>query len=199
MKQLQLDALRDIAAEHIPRAQKILDHAKGQPKDALCVSLYGTTVSILATAATPATEHAAALLLQYVMQLSINWEDKLTALERRRIEGCAIEAAKQLCTFTEQTIPWLSNAVIEAPDPEPEAPTPLPQHTTTQQIALPPSGTMLTTEEVAALLNVKEQTVRMWASKQTGPKSLQRVKAGRANTYLADDVIEAMKKGWKYR
>jgi hypothetical protein len=159
------------------------------------LSLYGTTVSVLATAATPAIEQAAARLLQYVMQLSFSGDDiKLTAAQRRRVEGYAIAAANELCVLTERTISWLPAALVEAPEPEaPPAPTPTIQ--ATPQIALPPPGTMLTTDAAAQLLNVKPQTMRSWASKQTGPRSLRIVKAGGFNTYYADDVLRIMVEG----
>lgn len=194
MQPLYLDALRDIAIEHIPKAQAAIIQAKGSPRDYLCLSLYGTTVSVLATAATPAIEQAAAQLLQYVMQLSIAWDDKLTTAERKRVEGYAIVAANELCTLTERTIPWLPAALVEAPEPKaPQAPAPTIQ--AAPPIALPSPGTMLTTDAAAQLLNVKPQTMRSWASKQTGPRSLRIVKAGRSNTYYADDVLRIMRDG----
>lgn len=193
MKQLYLDALRDIAIEHIPKAQAALLQAKGRPKDYLCLSLYGTTVSVLATAATPAKEQAAARLLQYVMQLSFSGDDnKLTAVERKRVEGYAIAAAHELCTLTERTIPWLPAALAEAP--EPEAP-PAPTIQAAPQITLPPPGINLTTQEAARLLNRADQTLRGWASKDSGP--LRPIRCGTKRlAWSSDDIRKLIEKGW---
>jgi len=193
MKQLHLDALRDIALEHIPKAQAALIQAKGRSKDYLCQSLYGTTVSVLATASTPATEQAAANLLQQVMQLSINWDDKLTADTRKRTEGYIVNAANELCTLTGQSIPWLPAAILEESEPEtPPAPA-IPQ-TIKPQMKLPQPGTNLTTAEAALLLNVKVGTMLTWSSKETGP--IRPIKTGRSLAWPSDDVIRAMK-GWQ--
>lgn len=195
MKQLHIDALRDIAIEHIPRAKKIRDQARGQPKDDLCLSLYGTMVSVLATARTPAKEQAAARLLQYVMQLSFSGDDiKLTAAERKRVEGYAIAAANELCILTERTIPWLPATLEEVPEPE-ALPAPAPITQAAPPIALPPPDINLTTAETARLLNRADQTLRGWASKDDGP--LRPIRCGTKRlAWSSNDVRRLMIEGW---
>lgn len=192
MKQLYLDALRDIAIEHIPRARKIRDNAAKMPNGHYLGALYETPMFVLSKSAAPAIEKAAAHLLEAIMSLSIEWEIKKTTAERKRLEGCAIDAANELCTLTGQSIPWLPAALVEAPEPETQPAPALPQ-ATKPQIYLPPPGINLTTKVAAQLLNRKPQTLQDWASKDNGP--MRPIKNGRSLAWPSDEVLRLMN-GW---
>lgn len=201
MKQLYIDALRDMAIEYIPRAQKIRDNAAKMPNDHYLAALFETPIFVLGKAATPAIERAAAHLLLQVMQLSINWDEKLTTADRKKVEGYAVNAMHELCGLAGQSIPsWLPAAVEEVPEPEELV---VPPQTSKSQIVskpqpeLPSPGTSLTTAEAAELLKVKPGTMRKWACKEAGPAGLRVIKNGRRNTYLSDDVIKLISEGWK--
>ena len=192
MKQLYLDALRDIAIEHIPRARKIRDNAAKMPNDHYLGALYETPMFVLSKSATPAIEKAAAHLLEAIMSLSIDWEIKKTTAERKRIERCAIDAANELCTLTGLSIPWLPAALAEEPEQH-TPPPPAPQQTTNPPTTLPPPGINLSTAQAAQLLNRKPQTLRAWHSKDNGP--MRPVKNGRSLAWPSDEVLRLMS-GW---
>lgn len=189
MKRLYLDALRDIAIEHIPRARKIRDNAAKMPNDHYLYALFQTPLSVLSKSATPAIEQAAARLLQKVMLLSISWDEKITAADRKRIEGYTIDAANELCTLTGQSITWLPASLVEAPEPEAPPAQVLPQ-ATKPQICLPPPGINLTTKDAARLLNRQPQTLRSWASKGNG--LMQPIKIGSSLAWPSDEVRRLM-------
>lgn len=201
MKRLHLDALRDMAIEYIPKAKLI--HAKAwASRDALHWELLTIAFLVKLAATAPAKEQAAAVLLNYLMMLSVilDEENKLTKSERKNMEAVAINAAHELCSLVERQPPaWLPPANFESEEVEPDEVEKKPKTQPLPELprVLPQPGTMITTKQVAKLLNVGEQTVRLWASKGSGPLELRRVKAGRLNTYHADVVIKLAKEGWK--
>jgi hypothetical protein len=185
MEQIKLAALRDFAIQHFPRAQTV---STSLPADLYQRTLYG--FAALAPATAPAIVQAAARLLQSVLGLSIEWEDATGELSDHH----AVEAAKELCTLTGHTIPWLA----AAPTPAPVAPSPV--------VAAPPPaparpllqpGPTQTTAYAAAYLGVTEQYMRVWASEGDGP--ITPVKQGSRNRWPTDDLIRLAAEGWKPR
>ena len=200
MKQLYLDALRDIAIEYIPQAKLI--HVKtGQSRNNLSWELLSTAFLVQLAATASAKEQAAAALLNHLMALSVIWDEdhqKLTKSERRLTELAAISAAHTLYTLIEKQPPaWLPPESLESEQANPVEETPKIKPSTNEPSrTLPQPGTMIGTKETADLLKVKEQTLRSWVSKGSGPEGLSMVKAGRKNTYRTDDVLKLMLSGW---
>lgn len=194
MEQVKLSALRDFAIKHFPRAQTV---ATTLPADDYQRTLYG--FAALASANSPATEMIAAHLLQTVLRLQIEWpaEGKMSSYQRQQVEQEAVEAAAELCTLTGTAIPWLASA-LATPTP---APVPAPVLTPAPAPAVPrpalQPGPNQTTEDAARYLGVKPQTMRAWASTDSGP--LQPVILGRRNGWPTSKLERLAREGWKPR
>lgn len=189
MEQIKLAALRDFAIQHFPRAQTV---AVSLPAGDYQHILYGFAALVSANA--PATETAAAHLLLTVMSLLIEWpeEKKLSPYQRQLVEHEVAEAASELCNLTNLTPPWLDSIlVIPAPPPVPAPSTPAPAPL---RAGLQP-GPNQTTEYAARFLGVKPQTMRAWASSDSGP--LRPIKLGRNNGWPTADLIRLSAEGWQ--
>ena len=199
MDTIKLTALRDLAVEHLPRAQRV---SRAMPADQYHTTLYGLTALISTTA--PAVQQAAAELLQTVLSLLIQWGDdvKLTADDRRIAEAKAIQDATQLCTLTGLTVVWLPTLPLPVEPLEP-AQTPAALDTPpTPAIVAPPVHTQLygeiqTTRVAAAYLGVTEQTMRAWKMNDNGP--LAPVQQGTRNGWRTEDLVRLKRDGWKAR
>lgn len=194
MEQLKLMALRDLAIEHLPRAQKTKAQSKLMSEDQYNYALYGATLH-LGTGAS-ATEVAASGLLRSVLGLLIDWEEenKPTTKQRRLLEEQVISEAATFSTLTSSPIPWLpatpTEPVATSPEREPE-PKPLPVQPSKR---LPQEGELLSTRQAADLLGITEQYMRVWASEDSGP--IRPIKGGTRNKWSATDVLRLMREGW---
>jgi len=195
MEQIKLSALRDFAIQHFPRAQTV---KTGLPAGDYQRTLYGFAALVSANA--PATETVAAHLLQTVLRLQIEWpaEDKLSPYQRQQAEHEAVQAASELCTLTSVAIPWLASALATP------APLPVPSSVPIATIPAPASarpalqpGPNQTTEDAARYLGVKPQTMREWASKDSGP--LRPIKLGTRNGWPTAELVRLSVEGWKPR
>lgn len=196
MKQLYLDALRDIAIEHIPKARK-LHSLKGMSHYDVCAWLYTVAFLTFGRPTTSALERAAAQLLQHLMALAIPLDEKLTPQQRMKYERWSIEAAHDLFELEGKEAPaWLPPASPQAPEPDEEAtPAAAPQAQATKpQLVRPAPGINLTTAQAASLLNRAEQTLRVWSSKDNGP--IRPTSGGTKLAWSSDDVIRLMENGW---
>jgi hypothetical protein len=196
MKKYELDALRDFAIEHLPAAQRQRDKAQrfGMDPDGYCRALIVAAMLTQASATISAIEGRAARLLEQLMLLALGHGYE-------GIEGTIIEATHDLASLTGTTIPWLPDRQeipCSAHRVEPQAE---PQTESTQPQARPRSfsvadlvpGGLLTTEEAALALGRRPNTLRTWASKETG--DIQPVcKVGREHRWSADDIIALVKK-----
>jgi hypothetical protein len=189
MESIKLTALRDFGVAHLPRAQRARDQ-KHPTQDAYHLALYGIAVLTLASATATAIERAAACLIQLTMSLSINWEKEnhLTGRQRYDLSHQAITAAKDLCTLTDKSPNWLDDAMTYAPPPAFEV---QPEHQPSKRLAAPLPGINLTTKEAAEYLNVREQTMHMWSSTDSGP--LRPIKSGtRRLQWPSNEVLRIM-------
>jgi len=196
---IKLTALRDIAIDHLPRAQKV---TRAMPTDQYHTTLYGLTALVSPTA--PATQQAAAELLQTVLSLLIKWGDdiKLTADNRGFAEVKAIQQATELCTLTGLTITWLPALpqLVESVQP---VPTPAVVDTQPAPVTVAPSvptqlyGETQTTKVAAAYLGVCSQTMRAWKMNDNGP--LSPVQQGTRNGWRTADLVRLKRDGWKAR
>jgi hypothetical protein len=188
---MKLAALRDFAIQHFPRAQMV---ATSLPAGDYQRTLYGFAALVSANA--PATEAVAAHLLQTILRLQIEWpeEGKLSAYQRQQVEHEAVEAASELCDLTGTAIPWLASAIAvpvrAAPEP---APVPIPPPVAARPALQP--GPNQTTEDAARYLGVKPQTMRAWASADSGP--LRPVTLGRRNGWPTSELERLAREGWK--
>lgn len=191
MKKHELDALRDFAIEHLPAAQRQRQLAKrfGGGTDEYYRALFVVTVQTQGSVTVSSIEERAARLLEQLM---------LLALENgyKGIENTIIAAANDLASLTCTTIPWLPTSLDEPsfelkaePIAEPKTePTHRLARSRNISIADLVPGTLLTTEQAASALGRKPNTLRTWASKQTGdiqPAS----KVGREHRWLTDDIL----------
>ena len=192
MEQLKLMALRDLAIEHLPRAQKIRTQSKLLSEDQYHYALYGATLNL--GSGVSASEIAAADLLRSVLRLLIDWPegDKLIARQRQLLEEQVISEAATLSMLTSSPIPWLPTAPAELvatslerePQPQPAQPSK----------RLPQEGELLSTRQAAELLGISEQYMRVWASEDNGP--IRPIKGGSRNKWLSTDVLRLMREGW---
>ena len=199
MDAIKLTALRDIAIDHLPRAQRV---SRAMPADQYHTTLYGLTALVSPTAT--ATQQAAAELLQTVLSLLIKWGDNVnfTADDRRIAEARAIQQATQLCTLTGQIIAWLP-ALPQLVEPVQPAPTPAVVDTQPAPATVAPSvppqlyGEIQTTRVAAAYLGVTEQTMRAWKMNDNGP--LVPVQQGTRNGWRTADLVRIRGGGWQAR
>lgn len=194
MNQLQIDSLRDFAIEHLPRAKADREQVNrfGLSHEALYIRLAGITVSVRAKASTTAIEFAAANVLDCVSMLCLVQEPPLTTSQRTNVLGRLAKEAKELCSLTGKTIAWL-DAVPASPEPEePEDKTPAPAAPIQNQI---PSiaGRFLTTAEAAKALGIAEQTMRKWASTETGPVRPSS-KVGKTHRWSGDEILAHLRR-----
>ena len=182
MKPFQMDALRDFAIEHLPRAQKEREQAKryGTYQEDYYRHLFVTSTMTLGVATLTAIERAAASLLEQVM---------LHCLGHGYIgiESHIVEIANELRILTGTAIPWLDSLPAPAAPPQCEPPAPaLPA----KQSTLEP-GQFLTTAEAAEALKRKTNTLLKWAMNENGPINPVS-KVGREHRWLSDHVIAVL-------
>lgn len=195
LSQLQLDFLRDEAIKHLPRCQKTM-LGRAPTKDMLCSWLCGDTIHTLADPKASALEQSAAHVLQPLMRLQINWDEKLTASQRRIMTAVAVNATHEHYSLLGIAPPsWLPAAMQEPELEQEEELLPPKEKPQPQQHVLPSQGINLTTADASRLLNRKPQTLRAWASKETGP--IQPIRGGTGLIWRSDDVLRIMKDGWK--
>lgn len=196
MDQIYLDALRDIAIEHIARAQQDRTQAiqYGQSRNTFHLSLAHTALSTLSKGGTTAVEYAAACLLNSVIVLSIEPDKKITEKQHNAMVFRVIESAKELCTLTGKDIQWLDSTSEDLSEPETSIEVPTPHPAIKPPVNLSP-GTILTTEEAARFLKRKPQTLRSWASKENGP--LSPIRNGRSLAWPSNEIIRLMNEGWQ--
>jgi hypothetical protein len=167
MNQLQIDSLRDLAIEYLPRAQTDREQIKkvGGTFADFYRRLAFTSVMVRSNAGITAVEYAAANLLESISLLYIEQDEPLSKRAQADILSRLARDAKELCALTGRVISWLDALPAPpdtAPEPEPEIPSSrIPRHSI--------AGRMLTTKEAAEVLGYAEQTLRMWASKESGP------------------------------
>jgi hypothetical protein len=184
MNQSQIDSLRDLAIEHLPRAQA--DRAQvvryGGTHTYLYSRLAVTSVMVRSTPGTTALACAAANVLEAVSLLCMPREEALTRKQREDTLGKLATAANDLCALTGTVLPWLAS-VPSTPAPEEEALEPV------RQQPLPAiAGQFLTTKQAAKTLGLAEQTLRGWASTETGPIR-PCSKVGRHNRWSGDEIL----------
>jgi predicted DNA-binding transcriptional regulator AlpA len=182
MTPTQIDSLRDLAIEHLPRAKADraqIQRFSGTPTD-FYSRLAHTAVMVRANASATALECAAANVLEAVALLCMQREEPLTRKERDDTLGRLAAAAKELCALTGTAFPWLAS--VASPEPEEEAPAPV-----KPQPLLSIAGRFLTTKEAAKALGYAEQTLRGWASTEGGP--IRPSKLGRQNRWSGDEIL----------
>lgn len=199
MKKFELAALRDFAIAHFPRAQTA---DTSLPADEYKRVLYGYAALISPNA--PATECAAAALLQPVMQLSINWEpvDMPTPAQRQQAIQNAVEAAHELSSLTgTPPLPWLPSLATAAaaapPEPVQPSPQPAPAVPTLFERPLLQPGPNQTTEDAARYLGVTPGTMRKWHMMGTGP--ITPIKRGSLLGWPTADLERLAVTGWRSR
>jgi hypothetical protein len=199
MKRFQLAALRDFAISHFPRAQTA---DTSLPPDDYKRTLYGYAALISPNA--PATECAAAALLQPVMQLSIDWApaDMPTPAQRQQAVQNAVEAAHELSSLTgTQPLPWLADFATAAPA-APVAPAepvaqPVPAIPMLAERPLLQPGPNQTTADAARYLGIKPNTMLKWAMMGGGP--IQSVKLGTRHGWPTVELERMVREGYKSR
>lgn len=147
-----------------------------------------------------ALEVAAGHLLSNLMALQVPLDEPLTAKSRKNFTNYAIQAAHDLFELTERPIPgWLPAPPPAEPEiNEEEAQVPAPQSHSQSRVSKPPApppGINLSTEDAAQLLNRRPQTLRGWASKDSGP--MRPVRSGRFLQWPSDELLRLMKDGWR--
>jgi hypothetical protein len=199
MKRFQLAALRDFAISHFPRAQTA---DTSLPPDDYKRTLYGFAALISPNA--PATECAAAALLQPVMQLSIDWApaDMPTPAQRQQSIQNAVEAAHELSSLTgTQPLPWLADFATAAPAApvEPAGPVaqPAPAIPMLAERPLLQPGPTQTTEDAARYLGLSVGYMRKWNMMGTGP--ITAIKKGSRLGWPTADLERLARDGWKSR
>lgn len=176
MTPTQIDFLRDFAIDNLPRAQANREQTSrfgGNLYDKLAF----TSSMVRGNAGATATEHAAAAVLSSVCLL----QRTLSATQRADVLHNLTDAANGLCLHTGKTIAWLG--VVAPPEPE---------HTPAPSLPLPSiAGRSLSTQEAAEALGFKEQTLRQWASAQSGP--IRPIKVARRLKWSGDDILAVLK------
>ena len=179
MTPAQIDFLRDFAIDNLPRAQADRIQVSRKGGD-LYTQLAFTAVMVRGKASTTAIEYAAANVLESVCLL----QQSLSTKHRADTLHNLVNAANNLCLQTGTTIPWLAAAVLE---PELEQAQPAPPAKPLPSIA----GRSFSTSEAAELLGFKEQTLRQWASSQSGP--IQPTKVARRLKWSGDDILAVLR------
>ncbi len=187
MKQFQIENLRDFAIEHLPRAQadkEQVDRYGGTAAD--LNNRLAVTATMVRGKAPAGIERVAANILESVTLLCADRNEvPISKAERASLLQSLASEAQDLCTLTGKVIPWLAS-LPTVPEPEPEqeeasAPTiqkPMPKI----------GGSFLTTKEAAEVLGYKEQTLRAWASNESGP--IQPIRTmGRHLRWSGDDIL----------
>jgi len=198
MKIHELEALRDLAIEFLPSAQRKREQAKqfGSSQDTYYRGLFLATMLTEWTSTSSAIERRAAKLLQQVM---------LVTLEQQYegIENQIIETAEDLISLTGSAVPWFAQLRDRLPytpvspescapqDRQPKDKDTHEQQSDETQLSLVP-GRLLTTKQAAQALNRKDQTLRNWASKQNGP--VQPLKLNGQNMWRSDDILALIHK-----
>ena len=182
MKPFQIDALRDFAIEHFPRAQKAREQAKKYsiPQEDYYRDLLVACVMAQSYSTITSIEHRAAILLEQIMLLRGG-----NAYEG--IETRIIEVATELSGLTGVSVDWLDIM----PEPVQQCIPPAPAIVIIQTSLEP--GLFLTTSEAAIALNVKPQTMRTWVSKENGPIR-PASKVNNHHRWLSDDIIALLNK-----
>ena len=175
MTPTQIDFLRDFAIDNLPRAKS--DREQIRIGGNLYDKLAFTATMVRSKASTTATEFAAANMLESVCLL----QRPLLPKQRYDTLHNLTSAANDLCLHTGKAIAWLASAALEAEPPQLPAPAlPLPAI----------AGRWLSTKEAAEFLGFKEQTLRQWASSQSGP--IRPNKVGRRLKWSGDDILKVL-------
>lgn len=186
MTPLQIDTLRDFAIDHLPRARADRERANKyscSPTDFYNV-LATTAVMVRSKPTTTATEYSAANVLETVAILHAKRTEPLSKSEHCRLVARLAADAKELSMLAGRTFPWL-DLVPSTPEPVDEPTEPAMQKPT-PSIA----GRFLTTKEAAQVLGRSEQTLRAWASKQSGP--IQPSRVGKLLSWSGDGILLLM-------
>ena len=176
MTPTQIDFLRDFAIDNLPRAQADRAQINRFGGD-FYSKLAFTAVMIRGRTGATAAENAAAKVLESVCLL----QEPLSKNQRIDTLHNLTSAANDLCLHTGQVIPWLALAALE-----PELP-PLPPALPLPSIA----GQWLSTKDAAKFLGFKEQTLRQWASSQSGP--IQPTKVARSLKWSGDEILAILR------
>jgi hypothetical protein len=194
LKNIEIEALRDFAIENLPRAQADREQVSrfGLPVEDLYIRLAATAAFVRARAGTTAVEYAAANVLETVCLLRAERDEKLPKATHTALLGRLTRDALQLCTLTGKQIPWL-DAMPAAPEPEEEneeetQPTPATHFPPPRSIR----GRWLSTKEAAEVLAFEPQTLRNWASRQTGP--IRPTKFGNRNKWSGNEIADYLEK-----
>lgn len=195
MNQLQIDSLRDLAIEHLPRAQADREQIKryGGSHADLYRKLAVTAVVVRAKAGTLAIEFAAANVLDTVTLLCLEREEPLLSSTRIELMYRLTKDAKELCALTGKTIAWLD---LLATPPEPAPPEEVEEATAQSPPSFPLAGRLLSTREAAQVLGYAPQTLRKWASDESGPIRPIK-KAGAHNRWSGDEILALMASKFK--
>ena len=176
MTPAQIDFLRDFAIDNLPRAQADRVQINRFGGD-LYSRLAGSSLMVRSKAGTTATEYAAANMLESVCLL----QQPLPTKSRADTLHHLIDAANTLCLHTGKIITWLAASSPEPPSAQPPPPAqPLPSI----------AGKWLSTKEAAEFLGFKVQTLRQWASSQSGP--IQPTKVARSLKWSGDKILEVL-------
>lgn len=193
MNQIQIEALRDLAIDHIPRAQADREQLSrfGGSKDDFYDKLAYTSLMVMGKPGTPAIEKAAARILFAIAMLMHSEQEKLLTRSDREGHLKALASdAKELSTLTGKQITWLDSIQTPPPPAEEEKEEAPQDQAHTESIA----GRLLTTEEAAKILGYKPATLTKWAREQHG--RIQPVPdMGREYRWSGDAIIGLMQSG----
>jgi len=195
MNKTQINSLRDFAIEHSPRAKDVRNQANllGGEAD-YYRALAFAAVMVRAKPGTTASEFAASNLLETVCLLYAELEEPISHATRKRLLKRLVNEAKELCAITNHTIPWLTDLPdIQASEPDDDdvARTPTPP-ATAQLHTRPIAGRLLTTNEAAEALGYKPQTLRKWASEDSGPIRPVQQERGSHLRWSGDEILALM-------
>lgn len=198
MNDLQIDHLRDIAIDNLPRARTIRDkaHLVGGRGDYYRALAY-VAIMDRTKATTRAEEFAAANVLEIVCWLRFDdWDEPISSSKRKELLTDLVSRAKELCMLTGYTIPWLEDLPSAPQEPEKKEEE---QSSPPQQPVRPIAGRSLSTKEAAEALGYAEQTLREWRSDQTGPVGEGRLKPFRLNgngrlRWSGDEILALLKR-----
>lgn len=190
MNQLQIESLRDIAISHLPRAEADREQARrfGSTHADFYRALAVTSVSMRSKSATTACEYAAANVLETICLLCGELETPLSKTVRTTLLEKLVRDAKELCTLTGDVVTWLDSLPALPPAAqEEEAPAPATAQATTSI-----AGRFLSTREAAQELGVAEQTLRRWASEESGPIRPS-AKVGGTLRWSGEEILKLLK------
>ena len=172
MTPTQIDFLRDFAIDNLPRAKSDREQTSRLGGN-LYERLAFTSAMVRSKAGTTAAEFSAANVLESVCLL----QQPLSTKQRSDTLHNLTSAANDLCLHTGKTIAWLGEVVPE-PEPQPEPPAlPLPSI----------AGRWLSTAEAAQALGFAAQTLRQWASSESGP--MRPIKVARRLKWSGDKIL----------